>query len=254
MPGEAAPPPAGAEPVRRLVAEYRIRFDEANPRNVLRTSAYLAFVQDCAWRHSTVLGLDRAWYAARELFWLVRAVDLHIVREAATYEPLAVSTEVIAMRRVWALRHSEIRDAAGELLATADIDWVMTNLRGVPARIPVEILGLFPVPDRFEPNRVELPPSPVDAAQLELEVRRLDLDPMAHVNNTRYLDYLEEAVAAAGDDAALTAVPRRYRLEYLASAAPGARLRGVTWPAADGRAFRLLGADGSELLRAWLTR
>lgn len=247
--GQGQPP---TEPLRRLVAPYHIRFDETNHRNVLRTSVYLAYVQDCAWQHSASLGFDPAWYAAHGLFWLARAVDLRVVREAATYETLAVSTEVTAMRRVWARRQSEVRDEAGELLATAEIDWVMTNARGVPSRIPAELLEVFAVPATFEPQRVVLGPEPEDAVRLAEPVRRQDLDPMAHLNNTHYLDYLEEAVEAAGDEASLARTPRRYRLEYLAPAAPRTRPMGTTWPTAEGRAYRLSAEDGSQLLRALL--
>ncbi len=84
---------------------------------------------------------------------------------------------------------------------------------------------------------------------------------MGHVNNAAYLDYLEEALFAAGPDGAeLTgAIPRRVRLEYLAPASLGASLTGTTWAvAADGtagpgRAWRLEDADGRELARGIVT-
>jgi acyl-CoA thioesterase FadM len=79
---------------------------------------------------------------------------------------------------------------------------------------------------------------------------------MGHVNNAAYLDYLEEALAVAGDGArpAISGTPRRIRLEYLVPAAPGAALIGGTWPEAfDGAAswaWRLADDDGHELARA----
>ena len=53
-------------------APYRVRFDEAGPDGLLRTSVLLRYAQDVAWHHSTSRGFDRAWYAERGLAWLVR--------------------------------------------------------------------------------------------------------------------------------------------------------------------------------------
>ena len=54
---------------------------------------------------------------------------------------------------------------------------------------------------------------------------------MNHVNNAAYLDYLEEALIAAGAGArtAMTHTPRRVRLEYVQAAAPFGVLEGAAW-------------------------
>ena len=55
---------------------------------------------------------------------------------------------------------------------------------------------------------------------------------MGHVNNAAYVDYLEESVSAAGDDAgeALRGTPRRVRIEYVLAAIPGSVLSSAAWP------------------------
>ena len=82
---------------------------------------------------------------------------------------------------------------------------------------------------------------------------------MGHVNNAAYVDYLEEALDTAGRAGRrlVTAVPRRVRLEYVAAAAPGARLLGAAWPKGagvdDGWAWRQADDDGNELARGEVT-
>jgi acyl-ACP thioesterase len=72
------------------------------------------------------------------------------------------------------------------------------------------------------------------------------------VNNAVYLDWIEEAAAAAGDQGAVGATPRRIVIEYSASAEPGDVLEAVAWKAESAWCVRLDRLDGAELVRARL--
>jgi acyl-ACP thioesterase len=235
----------------RIEVPVRVRFDEAGPDGKLRSSGLLRYVQDVAWIHSEGAGFGRDWYGERELMWLVRSIVLD-VEDAVEYgTTLSVSTEVLGFRRVWARRRSEVAraDEPGSRVATVLIDWVLLGPNGAPTRVPSEILGAFPVElPSFEPTRVALP-SADDAVRHTLSVRPRDLDPMAHVNNAVYLDYLEEGVEQAGGADLLTRLPRRYRLEYILPAEPGAHLRGDVGRIESGCSYRLGDESGRELFR-----
>jgi len=238
-------------PPYRIVRPYRVRFEEATLNETVRTAIYLAWTADIAWQHSTLVGFGRDWYSSRGLFWLVRAVRLDVLRPIRTYQDVFVSTQVPGYRRIAARRHSEVLDASGELLASLEIDWVMVNGRGMPTRVPEQMLQF--AADRsatFEMLRVSLPETPPDAVEGSFHVRHRDLDPLDHVNNSVYIDYVEEALEAAGLGALLTAAPRRYEIDFVASAERGDRLVGRTWPVEGGCAYRLSRADGTEVLRA----
>ena len=56
-------------------APFRVRFDEAAPDGLVRTSALLRYAQDLAWQHSDAKGFDRVWYAGRDVTWLVRTAE-----------------------------------------------------------------------------------------------------------------------------------------------------------------------------------
>ena len=74
-------------------APYRVRFDEAAPDGLLRTSVLLRYAQDLAWYHSAERGFDRAWYAERGLTWLARAAEVAVLgadrrrRRAGRHDP-----------------------------------------------------------------------------------------------------------------------------------------------------------------------
>jgi acyl-ACP thioesterase len=274
MPALTADIPADER--RAITVPYRARFDECGPDGLVRSSALLRYAQDLAWLHSERLGFTRAWYAERNLAWVVRAAELVILAPLPLGQVISLTTQVIGFRRVW-----------------GHTDWVILDTaRGMPGRFPPEFLARFDVPpDPFEPGRVTLPPVPPDTTSVPhaTTVRPQDIDPMGHVNNAAYLDYLEEALLAEGGrSAALTsAIPRRFRIEYVVPAASGAVLASRLWPLATeagdragagdagdrsegadgseaapgpdaatdglGRAWRLDGADGRELARALVT-
>jgi acyl-CoA thioester hydrolase len=253
-----------ADPPRlRFSAPYRVRFDEADGTGALRASAHLRYMQDVAWQHSISVGFDMAWYASQDRFWLVRFVELQVLSPVLYGAEVAVSTEVVVMRRVWARRVSEFRLPGGALAAAARIDWIMTDSDGRPARIPGAMAAAFPLPGSSQaPGRLELPRptggmragGPAAEAAIDVVVRRSEIDPMRHMNNAAYVDHLEEVVAAAGGSALLESCPRRYGLEFLLPALPGARLTGRAWPVPGGWGYLLAGEDGAAQFRGVVDR
>lgn len=253
-PAVDAPAVDDASAADTAVVPYRARFDECGPDGFLRASALLRWAQDVAWIHSERLGFDRAWYAERGLGWLVRGLELSIVAPIPMGVTAQVTTRVAGVRRVMARRRTEVVVPDGRLAAVADTDWVMTDVvRGQPTRIPPDFPARFSGGSGvFAPIRVALPPSaPVDVAERRFAVRPHELDPMAHANNAVYVDWLEEAVNGVAGPAALAAVPRSYRLEYLQPAAPGPELSAAV-SRLDDRTWRYELADstGGQLFRA----
>jgi len=234
-------------------APFRVRFDEAAADGLLRTSVLLRYAQDVAWLHSASRGFDRAWYEERGLTWLVRTAVVAVDAPIAVGSELVGTTQVVGWRRVWARRRTDFRDAAESLAAWTQIDWVLLDARGAPTRIPAEFEPVFGAPTGpFGLARVELGEAPADARRLEFEVRPHELDPMAHVNNAVYADWLEESIIAAGDAGSTRSIPRRARLEYAAAADAGAKLSADAWTAPGGWSYRLRNDSGQDVLRAVL--
>ncbi len=234
-------------------APYRVRFDEAGPDGLLRTSVLLRYAQDVAWHHSTIRGYDRAWYAERGLAWLVRTAEVTVAAAVPVGAELVGTTRVVGWRRVWARRRTTFDDANGATVATVQIDWVLLDGRGAPTRIPPEFEPVFGAATATVGlARVALGDAPPTTRQSAITVRPHELDPMAHVNNAVYADWLEEAVIATGGAVAIRALPRLVRLEYAAPGDPGARLVADTWEADGGWSVRIRDETGQELLRARL--
>jgi medium-chain acyl-[acyl-carrier-protein] hydrolase len=227
---------------------YRIRFDEADGEGTLRPSGYVRYAQDLAWQHSEARGFDRAWYGERGIGWLVRWVQLEMIEPVQYGATVRVTTEVEGGRRSWARRHTEAHGEDGRLHAIVLTDWILMSDRGRPARVPDEIVRAFSGGAEVEAGRVVLDEPPPGAQMVELTVRPQDVDPMRHVNNAIYFDYVDEVLARIGVDGGTNR--RCYRLEFLRPAMPDERLHATAWR--DGAEIMLLltGAAGDAVLRA----
>ena len=148
--------------------------------------------------------------------------------------PIAVGTElvgtthVVGGRRVWARRRTEFHDAEGAVVSWVHIDWVLLDDRGTPTRIPQEFDAVFGAPPAtFGLARVDLGEIPAVPARSDFTVRPQELDPMDHVNNAVYSDWLDESVLAAGGKAGGSRGPppgpARVRSSGRAGIAPGRR-------------------------------
>jgi acyl-CoA thioesterase FadM len=245
---EAHPP---TEDERRASAPFRVRFDEATPSGLIRTSVLLRYAADLAWVHSERRGIGRAWYREHGLAWLVRGVALEILGPIVHGDVIVGTTTPTAARRVLARRETEFRAADGSAVANLTVDWALTGATGAPTRIPAVFATLFGTLDQtFAPVRVRaIPPAGAAVTTIDLRIRAQELDPMGHVNNAVYLDWAEEAIRATGAAAAaraLDAIPRRWRLEYLGAASPSAPALVTAWASEGGWSCRIADAETGE--------
>jgi len=239
---------------------YRVRFDEAGPDSMLRTSGFMRYAQDLGWLHSTDLGFGQAWYAEHGLTWLVRAAELRIDAAPAMGSRLVARTAIVGIRRVFARRRGEFLLEDGSSAGWVHTDWVLIDRRGALTRIPEIFNEVFGGTDPMGPiGRIPLPPTPADAGHRRFAVRPHELDPLNHANNAVYLDWLEEsildAIGAEGDsrsdDGPTRELPRRYRMEFAMAAEAGDELDGAAWSDGTGWNYRLTGVtDGIDRFRA----
>ena len=234
-------------------SSYRVRFDEAAPDGLVRTSVLLRYAQDLAWFHSSARGFTRAWYRERGLTWLARAAEVTVLGPMGVGEEYVGTTQVAGWRRVWARRRTDFVDADGATVAWLHVDWVLLDARGAPTRVPSEFDGIFWAPEATFPlARVPLTDPPASARRGTIEARPHELDPMDHVNNAVYADWLDEQIIAAGGQETVRAIPRTVRLEYARAVDGGATVIADVWRAEDGWSCRLTDTAGADLLRARL--
>ncbi len=214
------------------VRSYELRQDGA-----VRHSVFLQWFQEAAFDASTARGYGMKEYDAMGAAWLMRGVDIEFLQAAHYPDKIELKTWVSDFHRVRSHREYEARRVSdGALLARARADWVFLDSKTFALRrIPAETAALF------EPNG-QLALQPIDWLDLtrgELlghfettrRVQQYELDWMQHVNNTVYLNWIEqhayEAWRAWGIDPAALALQRHW-IEYRQAAKGDDTLRLVS--------------------------
>ena len=238
----------------RCSAPYRVRFDEAAPDGRVRTSVLLRYAQDLAWFHSSFRGFTREWYRERGLTWLARAAEVTVESDVRVGDEIVGTTQVVGWRRVWARRRTDFVDESGNRVAWTHVDWVLLDSRGAPTRVPEEFDEFFWAPKATFPlGRVTIGERSADAsAPVAMRVRPQELDPMDHVNNAVYADWVDERLLEAGGEADIRSIPRTMRLEYARAVDAGATVLVDAWRDDVGWSCRVRDEAGEDYLRARL--
>ena len=168
------------------------RFDRVKP------SVLLYFAQEAAEGHCDQLGLDWETLAKKNLFWAVIRHRVQISRLPAYGETITVETWPMPTTRSAFPRATVAYDAQGNELFRSISLWVLVNMQSrsmvLPGKSGIELSGTL--------RGCELaPPSSILPKQLDhTEIRRVgftELDRNGHMNNTRYLDWVDDLLPSA---------------------------------------------------------
>lgn len=225
---------------------FRVRYDECDAYGHVKHASYLRFMQESAFDASADVGYGFATYDAMNRIWIVRDTDIIFLRPLAYGNTVIVKTWVADFRRVRSVRKYELRLAnSNEPVAKAYTDWVFLNSNTLrPAIIPPKLVNAFisegQTAGAVERKRFPAPPAPPTGLfRTRRRVQWRDIDRAQHVNNTRYLAYMEDCASefirergwSVGRmmSAGFSIIARQYRIEYQQPARIDDELEIATW-------------------------
>lgn len=175
-----------------LAAEHVDRFGRC------KASALLYFAQEAAGGHCALLGLDWDTMAAKNLFWAVIRTHVRVTKLPRLGQTVTVQTWPMPTTRTAYPRATVGYDQAGQELFRSVSLWVLmdthTRAMVLPGRSGVEISGVVRGNELAAPR--SLPPQTLDRHDLRT-VRFSQLDRNGHMNNTRYMDWVDDLLPAA---------------------------------------------------------
>ena len=176
---------------------YTVRDCDVDCFGRLKPSVLLYFAQDVAGSHCDLLSLNYDELAQKRLFWAVIRHRVQISRWPQRGETVTVETWPMPTTRVAYPRAFAMYDSEGNLLAQAISLWVLMDMNTramvLPGKSGVVVNGTLrgcelDVPKSILPK--ELPESQYRTVTYSL------LDINGHMNNTRYLDWLDDLLSA----------------------------------------------------------
>ena len=164
----------------------------------LRPAMILFLAQDIARAHCELLSVDYETLAKQRLFWAVTRHKVLINRLPKSGETIHMETWTMPTTRVAFPRSMVAYDAQGNELFRSISLWVLMDLDTrkmiLPGNSSITLCGTL---RGFElPSPGGLVPKPLENRR-ERTVCFTDLDRNGHMNNTKYLDWIDDLLPSA---------------------------------------------------------
>lgn len=159
----------------------------------MKLSTLLTCAQEVAGKHSALLGADYDTLLKKQLFWAVSRHKVQITRLPLLGETITVQTWPMPTTRVAYPRALAAFDAQGNELFRSISLWVLMDIENrnmvLPGKSGVEVNGTLTGGELAVPH--SLVPKDLTTTT-ERTVTYTCLDRNGHMNNTRYLDWVED--------------------------------------------------------------
>lgn len=221
-----------------------LRTSDFDRHSRLLPSAVLELFQDAAGEHADRIGIGFRALEQRGLLWVVARTRYIVDRPAQMYQPVAVTTWPLEPHGYICRREYQITGQDGAVLIRGSSDWVILDRA---TRAPVLARELYPAGAAYRaepaleerPGRLHEPAG--EPSRFDMTPHYTDVDFNGHVNNTRYADYVLDALRpeqrAVG----------HFRIDYLHEVAEGQPLTLLTVQDEARAVCRGLGAEGQAL-------
>ena len=218
--------------------ESRIRYSELDEEGKLTFHGILDYFQDCSSFQSEELQVGIEFLKEKQVAWVLVSWQIEVMRRPGIGEQVLVGTWPYDFKGFYGCRNFVMKDAEGNMLASAASMWVLMDLRaGRPTWILPEMAAAYTLEPALSmepiPRKMQLPKGLKEYKPFP--VRKFHLDTNQHVNNGKYIlmaqEYLPEGFRIG-----------KMRAEYRKSAVYG----DVIYPAAlvSGNLASVCLADG----------
>ncbi len=164
----------------------------------MKPSSVLYLAQEIAGQHCTTLALDYDTLAQQHLFWAVIRNRVQISRLPCDGESITVETWPMPTTRVAYPRSTVAFDEQGQELFRSIALWVLMDTRTramiLPSKSGISVCGTVRGQELAVPNSIVPITLKNHAART---VCFSDLDRNGHLNNTHYLDWIDDLLPSA---------------------------------------------------------
>ena len=223
---------------------YRLLSSDVDARRRLRLSRLFTLLQEASIAHTTLLGMGRERTLDKGLLWIVTLQQVWVERLPVYDEDVKLLSWPGETMHLFFPRYYRLEDGAGNALLTGSALWALMDRDSRKMVFP-EDHGVIIRGETGE-RPLPLPAAPKPARSGEQETFTVPysyVDLNGHMNNTRYLDLVEDRMPADLRARSL----REIRAEYSGEGKLGEEV--TLTMEREGNDFRLNGDRGRKLFR-----
>ena len=202
--------------------EYFLRASDFDKFGRIKPSSVLDLFQDAAGQHAEELGVGFEAMLERSYLWVLTRVKFKIYSETKSYQKVIIKTWPLEPSRITYRREYSIENENGELLIGGSSEWVVIHSE---KRRFVSANDLYPLTDGFhteimcEEKLGKIPDFQTTAEPYVINSRFSELDINNHVNNTKYANYVLDAINPQKTDRL-----KEFQIDYRKEVLEGAKL------------------------------
>ncbi|MDR0622983.1 MAG: acyl-ACP thioesterase [Treponema sp.] len=240
---------------------FSLGFRDIDRSDRLTLAAAFDYFQEAAINHAEILGVGRESMAQTGQGWILSRMSVLMERRPKFQETVAVRSWPRGWEKLFALRDYDIRDESDTPIVRARSCWLIIDVEKRRPLRPQAVMNTLPLNEGIDAL-------PSGAAGLEVRNNLVktgerkaaysDIDYNGHVNNARYIQWIQDAVQPGLLE---NAEKMRLDINYLNEIKPGEITDILCTPLEEAGTFAFEGrkADGAQAafraeLRLWPDR
>lgn len=175
-------------------ASYKMRVCECDNQDRMRFSSMWDLAQETATLHAQKLGMTADVMHKRGFFWALCKMKLDLLHSPSWGEEVRVKTFVAGVHKLYAMRGYSATDESGREIARGISSWVVLDKTTFK---PQRVNKVFPDFCKYDYTgeilgKIDMPSGLKPVSDIRVEFS--DLDVNNHTNNTRYINWIENAI------------------------------------------------------------
>lgn len=181
------------------VGSFSVTVADTDRHDKLKYSSLCSLLQECTRHHADRMGLGYQTLLANGQTWMLRHMRIELTRRPRSGESISIHTWSRGCEGLRAFRDFRIEDARGQTIGAASSEWILLDMARQRPCLPGKIFPQLkdvrgscplktPMAELGDPVRIW----PLDSRK----VRFSDLDFNGHVNNARYVSWIEDTLGS----------------------------------------------------------
>jgi acyl-ACP thioesterase len=176
---------------------FPLCFKDIDRSDRLTLAAAFDYFQEAAINHAEILGVGRESMAQTGQGWILSRMSVLMERRPKFRETVTVRSWPRGWEKLFALRHYDIRDASDTPIVRARSCWIIIDIEKRRPLRPQAIMETLPLNEGINAllsGAAGLEPRKDLVKAGERKAAYSDIDYNGHVNNARYIQWVQDAV------------------------------------------------------------